>query len=186
MIWKLLALFTIVPLVELALLIVLATYTSAWVSIGLVILTAIIGAVLGKMQGARALARIKSELNQGKIPGDSLLDGLAVLIAGVFMITPGVLTDIAAIFLLIPPARRPLRAIAKKRFTKMLATDSVTFVSAESAYESYGSDGGARPFHSPFGGPPPGTGDIIDVTPDGDGASEQADEETYEKEHITG
>ncbi len=168
MLLKLLALFTIIPLVELALLIPLGMQIGVWPTIGLVVATALLGAFLAKHEGARALASIKSELAEGKLPADSILDGLAILIAGVFLVTPGVLTDVVAIFLLIPVARAPVRAIARKRFEKMLETESMTFISGgafgESSFESPGS-GEASPFQGPFG-PGADQGEIIDVTPD--------------------
>ena len=191
MLLKLLALFTIVPLIELALLIPLGMQIGLWPTIALVVATAVLGAVLSKLEGSRALAKIKDDLNNGRLPGDSLLDGLAVLIAGVCLVTPGVLTDIAAIILLIPPARKPLRAYAKKRFKKMLASDSVNVVSSNS-FSPFGSpsmadesdNGGARPFQrSPFGG---SDDDIIDVTPsaDDDEATQRASESIDESEHV--
>jgi UPF0716 protein FxsA len=165
---KLLALFTIVPLIELALLIPLGMRIGLWPTIGLVVGTALLGAFLGKSEGTKALDNIKRDLNEGELPADSLLDGLAVLVAGIFLVTPGVLTDVVALILLIPPARKPLRAIARKRFEKMLSQGSMTYISAQTSRFDSVSQGGASPFGSPFGGPPPGQGDIIDVTPDGD------------------
>ena len=174
MLVKLLALFTIVPLVELALLIPLGMEIGLWPTIGLVVGTALLGAVLAKLEGGRAIANIKKELSEGKLPADSILDGLAVLIAGVFLVTPGVLTDIVAIALLIPPVRAPIRAIAKKRFSKMLETESMSFISpasfGQSPFEEAG-PGQAAPFGSPFDSAQPDTGDIIDVSPDDDDQS---------------
>lgn len=161
MILKLLALFTIIPLIELALLIPLGAKIGVWPTIGLVVATALLGAVLGKSQGIKAWAKIQQDLRTGKLPADSLLDGFAVLVAGIFLITPGVLTDAIALVLLIPPARRPLRALVRKRFEKMLSEGTMTFISSQPS-----------PFQndqtSPFSGPSPGQGDIIDVTPNGD------------------
>ncbi len=150
MILKLLALFTIIPLVELALLIPLGQEIGLAATLALVIGTAILGAILGKLEGARAWKNIQDDLNSGRMPADSILDGLAVLIAGIFLVTPGVLTDIVAILLLIPPARAPFKAIAKKRFKKAMADD-----------------GGFGFMAGPGFGPPPNMG------PDarGDGAS---------------
>lgn len=169
MLLKLLALFTIVPLVELALLIPLGMQIGLWPTIGLVVATALLGAVLGKLEGARAWARIKDDLGSGNLPKDSLLDGLAILIAGVFLVTPGVLTDVAAIGLLIPALRKPVRLYAKKKFKKMLERDggSISFLSSGSGgFDAADSSSGpgAQPFNSSFHSANDG-GDIIDVTP---------------------
>lgn len=160
MLLKLLLLFTIVPLVELALLIWLATIISFWPTIGLVIGTAVIGAVLGKLEGIRAWAAIKRDLSEGRIPADSLLDGLAVLVAGIFLVTPGVLTDIAAIVLLIPFLRKPLRNRVRSRFKDMMEAGTVSYISGRAAQSPFGS-----PFESSGYGE-----EIIDVTPDEDDA----------------
>lgn len=169
MILKLLAIFTIVPLIELALLIPLGMQIGLWPTIALVLGTALLGAVLGKREGGRALAKIKKDLNEGKLPADSLLDGLAVLIAGIFLITPGVLTDAAALILLIPPARKPLKAYARKRFANMLDTGSMTFISSNPSNHS--------PFGVPFGAPAD-EGEIIDVTPSEDDDSTDSNSES--------
>lgn len=168
MILKLLALFTIVPLIELALLIPLGMEIGLWPTIALVVGTALLGAVLGKLEGGRAWANIKRDLNESRIPADSLLDGLAVLIAGIFLVTPGVLTDVVALILLIPPARKPLKRWARKKFSKMLDDGSVTYISSgtsgASAFDIFGA-GVDRDSSSPFQGPSQGSGDVIDVTP---------------------
>lgn len=169
MFFKLLALFTIVPLVELALLIYLSTLIDFWPTIGLVVATAVLGAVLGKLEGGRAWANIQRDLSEAQIPADSLLDGLAVLIAGVFLITPGVLTDVAAIVLLVPPLRKPLRVIAKKYFQKKMAADTMAFMTGGSAgadpFGPFGAGMGEQ-FDSPFAGAARQGDEIIDVTPD--------------------
>lgn len=194
MILKLLALFTIVPLIELALLIPLGMEIGLWPTIALVLGTAILGAVLGKLEGAKAWRRIQEDLQQAKIPGDSILDGLAVLIAGVFLVTPGVLTDIVAIGLLIPPIRKPIRAFARKKFEKMIDTGQVNVVSPGGFGGFSPGDGpagggaddssGARPYQrSPFDG----QDDVIDVTPgeDDTDSSESDAEQAQDREFIS-
>ncbi len=189
MFFRLLALFTIVPLIELALLIPLGMQIGLWPTIALVVGTALLGAFLGKLEGARAWANIKKDLNQGKMPGDSLLDGLAVLIAGIFLVTPGVLTDVVAIILLIPPARKPIRAMARKRFKKMLDSGDVSVFTPGSmsgfsgGAKSSGESERARPFQtSPFSSD---DGDVIDVTQPDDEPEESTQRETSTSEHIS-
>jgi len=109
--FKLLLLFTVVPLVELWLLLVLADYTSWYVTLGLVIVTGLLGAALSRRQGWLAMRRIRRTLSQGQMPGDAMLDGLLIVVAGTLLITPGVLTDAVGFALLIPP----LRSLVKRR-----------------------------------------------------------------------
>jgi UPF0716 protein FxsA len=98
-------LFTLVPLAELALLIWIGTHTVWWLPIGLVILTGIAGAVLMRQQGWQASSRVRGELRSGRIPADALIDGFLLVVAAIFLIAPGVLTDVVGIALLLPPVR---------------------------------------------------------------------------------
>lgn len=97
-----LLLATVVPLVELALLIAIAQRTSLAITIVLVVSTGIIGGLLARSQGWAALRRIQSELGQGKMPGAALLDALMIFLAGALLVTPGVLTDLFGLSLLVP------------------------------------------------------------------------------------
>jgi UPF0716 protein FxsA len=98
--------FIVLPLVELALLLKLADLTDWKVSLLLVIVTGVVGAVLSKHQGISLLRRMQTDLREGRMPADSLLDAALILAAGILLITPGVLTDLLGIVLLIPPLRR--------------------------------------------------------------------------------
>jgi|GEM_PF-194648 UPF0716 protein FxsA len=120
---KLLLVFTIVPIIELTLLITLGDKIGLQPTLAIVITTALLGATLGKLQGTRAWRRIKQDLATGQLPQDSLLDGLAVLIASAFLVTPGVLTDIAAFTLLTPFTRAPIKKLVRKRVEKWLGFD---------------------------------------------------------------
>lgn len=125
MLAKLLILFTIIPVLELCVLIPMGTHVGLAPTIGLIVFTAVAGAILGSRQGKAAWASIKSKSSGGEIPTDSLLDGLAVIVASAFLVTPGVLTDLAGFALLIPFTRRPIRAFAKKRVLKWLEGENL-------------------------------------------------------------
>jgi UPF0716 protein FxsA len=102
-------LFTIVPLVELALLIWIGGETEWWVPVLMVLVSGIAGAALARWQGWRALERIRDDLRQGRVPTDALVDGVLILVAGLLLITPGVLTDALGFALLVPPLRRAIK-----------------------------------------------------------------------------
>jgi UPF0716 protein FxsA len=102
-------LFTVVPLVELALLIWIGGETVWWLPVLLVLASGVAGAALARWQGWRALTRIRDELQLGRLPTDALVDGMMILVAGVLLITPGVLTDGLAFGLLVPPVRRAIK-----------------------------------------------------------------------------
>jgi len=116
MLFYLFVLFTVVPLVELALLIWIGTETAWWVPILTVIATGMAGALLARWQGWRAMARIQDELRAGRVPADAMIDGVLVLVGAILLITPGVLTDVFALALLIPP----LRSLVKRALVSAL------------------------------------------------------------------
>lgn len=102
LIWLILV-FTTLPVLELLLLIELGKAFGTWMTIFLVLGTGVIGAVLAKAQGLLLLGRIRKQLSRGVMPAREMVSGLCVLIGGVLLLTPGVLTDIAGILLLLPP-----------------------------------------------------------------------------------
>jgi UPF0716 protein FxsA len=105
-------LFTIVPLVELTILIRIGYETDWWVPILLVILTGVVGAALARWQGFQVLQRIQDDLRANRMPTDALVDGFLILLAGILLVTPGVLTDVAGCALLIPPIRALVKSAA--------------------------------------------------------------------------
>lgn len=116
-------LFTVIPLVELALLLKLGSVLGPWATLGLVIGTGLAGAALARWQGWRAATRVRSELAGGKLPASAMIDGVLIFIAGVLLITPGVLTDALGLALLIPPARAGIRRGAAAWLKRRLRVD---------------------------------------------------------------
>ncbi len=106
-------LFTLMPLLELWLLFQLSGVFGFWTTIAVVLLTGFVGAWLAKMQGWLTMFRIRSELAEGKLPAEAMGDGVMLLVAGVLLITPGVITDVVGLSLLLPPVRVVVRKILK-------------------------------------------------------------------------
>lgn len=104
-----LLLLTVVPLVELALLFWLAEVTDWKITLAIVIVTGMLGAALAKHQGLQVWRRIREQISKGKPPTNELLDGLMILMAGAFLLTPGILTDCLGFFLLTPLGRKAMR-----------------------------------------------------------------------------
>ncbi len=102
---KLLILLIVVPVVELYILIEIGQQIGAFTTIGIIVLTGIIGAYLVKNQGFMILRKIQHDLSQGILPGDSLLQGIIILAGGIFLLTPGFITDIIGFIFLIPISR---------------------------------------------------------------------------------
>ena len=121
---RLLLLFTVVPLIELFLLVKLGTIIGIGPTVLIVICTGVLGAWLARSQGLGVLRRITEDLNQGRMPTGSLVDGLLILIAGAVLLTPGLITDALGFFLLLPPGR----ALVRKAITTRLSRRSETAV----------------------------------------------------------
>jgi len=113
---KLLILFVIVPVTELYILIEVGKKIGSLTTIGIIILTGIIGAYLVKSQGFMILRKIQNDLNEGIMPGDSLIQGAIILAGGILLLTPGFVTDIVGFIFLIPVSRN----IIKKYLLKWL------------------------------------------------------------------
>ena len=105
---KLILAFTIIPIVEIYLLIEIGSIFGVLTAITLVILTGFLGAFMARMQGLQTLFRIQESLREGRMPSGELLDGLLIVIAGVVLLTPGFLTDSAGFLLLIPTTRNTI------------------------------------------------------------------------------
>ena len=105
MLLKLFLAFTIIPIIEIYLLIEIGSMFGALTAVTLVILTGFLGAFLARMQGLQTLYRIQESLREGRMPSGELMDALLIIIAGLVLLTPGFLTDSAGFLLLIPATR---------------------------------------------------------------------------------
>lgn len=103
---RLLILFVAVPLMELAILIKLGNVIGLWPTIAMVMATGALGAALAKSQGTRTVNNIRRELRQGRPPGESLVNGFLILVGGLVLLTPGLLTDTLGFCLLVPATRK--------------------------------------------------------------------------------
>ncbi len=116
----LIALFIGLPAVELALLIKLYGMMGLGPTILLVLLTGVVGATLVRRQGIAILFTIQHEMAGGNLPAPQMIDGIMVLLAGAFLITPGLITDTVGFTLLIPAARGALRGWLRKKLEQKL------------------------------------------------------------------
>ena len=101
--------FTVIPIIEIYLLIEIGAMFGALTAVTLVILTGFLGAFLARMQGLQTLYRIQESLREGRMPSGELLDALLIVIAGLVLLTPGFLTDSAGFLLLIPSTRNSIK-----------------------------------------------------------------------------
>lgn len=108
----LLFLFIALPIIELALLLQVGRLLGLGGTILLVIFTGVAGAALARLEGLKLIFDIRSDMNAGRMPTPRMVDGMLILIAGVLLITPGLLTDATGFLLLIPPFRSFLKRYA--------------------------------------------------------------------------
>ena len=110
-----LMLFFLTPIIEMYLLIEVAGYLDAWPTIGLVMLTAVVGVALLKRQGIATLTRGMKRAQQGQMPATEMAEGILLAVAGALLITPGFVTDFVGFTLLFPPSRVALAKILMQR-----------------------------------------------------------------------
>ena len=118
-------LFTILPAIELFLLIEIGSNIGAGNTILIIILTGILGAYLARLQGFLVLQKIQNDLNKGMMPNDQLTDGLMILVGGIVLLTPGFITDAFGFLLLIPWTRALIKGWFNIKFKDMIAKGQV-------------------------------------------------------------
>ena len=104
----------ITPIVEIAVFMKVGAAVGVWSTLGLVLLTAVVGTWLLRQQGLSALWRMRQSLDRGEMPVDAAFDGVLLLFAGALLLTPGFVTDGAGLVLFIPAVRRGLQALARQ------------------------------------------------------------------------
>ena len=108
-------LLVLVPIIEIALFIQVGGFIGLWPTLGLVVLTALVGTILLRSQGFATMGRLQENLKTGQNPLDPIAHGALILVAGVVLLTPGFFTDAVGLALLIPPIRTALVAGIGKR-----------------------------------------------------------------------
>jgi UPF0716 protein FxsA len=122
---RLFFLFALGPLLELYILIKIGGYLGVLQTIALVVFTALLGVVLARFEGLRTLQQIRQSLSQGIVPAEEMVDAVLIFIGGILLITPGVLTDLFALVLLIPYSRTIFKRWLRRRFDRMVAAGNV-------------------------------------------------------------
>ena len=112
----LLGLLLLIPLVDSFVLVAIVGWgLLTWLqTIALVVLTGLLGMVLVRAEGRNTLARFQRKLAAGTPPTDELLDGGLLIAAGAFLLTPGLVTDLIGLLLVLPPTRYPIRMALKR------------------------------------------------------------------------
>ncbi|HSM18867.1 MAG TPA: FxsA family protein, partial [Hyphomicrobiales bacterium] len=130
-----------VPLIEIALFVVIGGRIGLLATIAVVVVTALAGAALLRIQGLEVIAQARRSAEEGHMPIQPVVDGLFLFAAGLLLLTPGFLTDAIGFLLFVPPLRRRLAAWIWRR---LLASDSFVVFTAHTR-ESGAAGKGRRP-----------------------------------------
>tara|TARA_B100000945_G_C20023886_1_gene431288 strand:- start:53 stop:451 length:399 start_codon:yes stop_codon:yes gene_type:complete len=120
---KLFLAFTIIPVVEIYLLIKIGSSFGVFASIGLVIFTGFLGAYLARIQGLKTLFKIQESIREGRMPSGELIDALIIAIAGIVLLTPGFLTDTFGFALLFPIIRNSIKSWLQGKIKNQYMSD---------------------------------------------------------------
>ena len=115
MLLKLILIFSLVPLLELMLLIQLGGVVGLGATILLVAGTGVVGISIARQQGLAIISDIKKKFNQGQMPKNELLDGGLVLVGSAMLLTPGLITDTLGFLLIVPFTRPAMRKIVREK-----------------------------------------------------------------------
>jgi UPF0716 protein FxsA len=152
---KLFLLFTLVPLVELFLLLRIGGAIGPWATLAIVVITGVVGSAMARAQGVRVIREAQAAMNRGEIPSRGILEGILVFAAGLLLVTPGVLTDAVGFALLVPVVRA---AVATKIGRAIRERFVVTTFGGAGLGERFRRDDPRRPFDP----------EVIDVEPSDD------------------
>ena len=128
MLSRLLALFILVPIIEMLVLIELGRWIGLAPTLGIILLTGIAGAALARREGLSVWTRFQQRIQQGGLPGRELIDGVLILVSGALLLTPGVLTDVIGFLGLLPPSRAVLRRWIAARIKLQMGAGNIHFM----------------------------------------------------------
>ena len=122
----LVVLFIVVPIAELYVIWKVGDSIGIWLTLALLAADSILGSLLLRAQGRSVWMRFNTALTEGKIPHREVVDGVLVIFGGAFLITPGFLTDIIGLLLLIPPTRALIRRLLVRRLGRRVVVGATT------------------------------------------------------------
>lgn len=120
--------FILVPVAELGVLLFSGQTIGVWPTLILLIVTGLLGSYLAKKQGINTIRKVQEQIQFGRVPGNEILDGLCVLFGGILLLSPGFLTDILGLILLLPFTRTLIKPLILKLFRKWIDKNTFTII----------------------------------------------------------
>ena len=120
---KLFLALTLIPLIEIYLLIKIGSHLGAFNTILIVILTALLGAWLARLEGGKTMTKVRESLDRGELPAEEMLDAMLIFVAGIVLLTPGFVTDLAGLGMLVPQIRYRFKRWLRKKFDAWVSDD---------------------------------------------------------------
>ena len=118
-------LFLVVPFLELFVIIQVGQAVGAGWTIGILVLISVVGAWMVKREGLGVLRRARARMRAGEVPGNELTDGVFILFAGALLLTPGFLTDLLGIMLLVPQVPAAMRRATSRSYRRRRARQPI-------------------------------------------------------------
>ena len=122
---KLFLALTLIPLIEIYLLIKIGSHLGAFYTVLIVILTALLGAWLARLEGGKTMTKVRESLDRGELPAEEMLDAMLIFVAGIVLLTPGFVTDLAGLGLLVPQIRYGFKRWLRKKFDEWVSSDKL-------------------------------------------------------------
>jgi UPF0716 protein FxsA len=121
-------LIIVIPAIDIGVLLLSGKTIGLLPTIAFIIFTGVLGAYLAKREGLQTIKRVQEQLSYGQIPGDSLLDGICILIGATLLLTPGFVTDLFGFLLLFPPSRKPFKFLMINALRKRIEKGNIKII----------------------------------------------------------
>ncbi|WP_412727754.1 FxsA family protein [Alteromonas sp. D210916BOD_24] len=155
-------LFALLPILEIALLVNVGSVIGGWNTIGLVILTAFIGAYFVRREGISTLQTAQAKMQRNEVPGKELVEGLMLVVAGVLLVTPGFITDILGFLFVLPGSRHLIAAQLSKQLKMRVVVSGVHSGMGAGAAGGFNSNGFNPHNPNPFDRTNNDNGDVLE------------------------
>lgn len=121
-------LIIVLPAMDIGFLLFSGKTIGALPTIALIFLTGVVGAYLAKREGLQTIKRAQEQLAYGQVPGESVLDGICILIGAILLLTPGFITDLFGFLLLFPPSRKPFKYLIINALRKRIQNGNIKII----------------------------------------------------------